>query len=103
MIIFVFFIIKKMVAKARKSFSNGTTKPYEFRLKQLEAMVTLLEENVDELVSALHTDLRKSKQEAVVTEVNIVMADVRNTILNLKEWMTPVKVRLKNQPRYTRV
>lgn len=80
-----------MVADARNAFNNGITKSYDFRIKQMKALLRLLEENEDKLCAALTEDLRKPKFEAIVFEIEFVKNAIRNTLHNLKEWMEPVK------------
>lgn len=74
---------------ARAAFDNGKTKSYNFRLKQLQGLLNLYTENETAIINALHRDLRKSKQECIVLEIEYLINDVRNTIVKLKEWMEP--------------
>ena len=80
----------KLVKEARESFNYGLTKPYEFRLAQLKGLLHLYNENMQDIMEALHKDLRKGKQETVVTEVGFVVNEVKNLISNLQTWMAPV-------------
>lgn len=82
---------KEVVTKARNAFNSGLTKPYEFRLKQIKALILLLDENEDELCRAIIGDTRKPKFEAVLYEVHFVKNSLKNIVYNLKEWMDPVK------------
>ena len=78
-----------MVQTLRNSFNSGKTKPVEYRLKQLKALLRLYEENTNEMLQALATDLHKSKQEAVTMETQYLINDLKNTISNLKNWVKP--------------
>lgn len=79
----------EIVQIARNAFDNGKTKSYEFRIKQLEALLKMYTENLNAILTALHSDLRKSKQECIVLEVEYLKNDLRNCIAKLKEWMKP--------------
>lgn len=79
----------EIVQTARAAFDNGKTKSYDFRLKQLQALLKLYTENENAIMNALHSDLRKSRQESIVMEIEYLRNDVKNTIANLKEWMRP--------------
>nr|CAD7598290.1 unnamed protein product [Timema genevievae] len=51
--------VVQVVQLARESFMSGKTKPLSFREKQLKQFLKMYEENEDEMVLALATDLRK--------------------------------------------
>lgn len=48
-----------MIAGLRKAFNSGVTKTYEWRKKQLEGVLTLLDENRDRIAQCLKDDLNK--------------------------------------------
>lgn len=81
----------EVVRTAREAFNSGRTKSLEFRETQLRNFLRLYEENTPELLKALDDDLRKSKQEAILTEVAIGIQDCKNLIENFKEWSQPAK------------
>nr|CAD7404576.1 unnamed protein product [Timema cristinae] len=80
-----------IVQRARNAFHSGRTKSVEFREKQLNQLLRLYEENVPEMLTALSSDLRKSKQESLMTEIEYMKNDLINTIHNLREWVKPEK------------
>nr|CAD7425179.1 unnamed protein product [Timema monikensis] len=51
--------VVQVVQLARESFLSGKTKPLSFREKQLKQLLKMYEDNEDEMVLALATDLRK--------------------------------------------
>lgn len=77
----------------RTAFRTGITKTYEWRVKQLEGLLKLLDENREEIAQALNKDLHKPKLEAHVFEIDYCRNDLIETINNLKEWMKPEKVK----------
>lgn len=56
----------------------------------------LFEENETEMANALALDLRKHKQEAVLTEIAFLQNEISSYIHNLKDWTKPETVRLSN-------
>lgn len=52
----------------------------------------LYDENEAEMCNALAADLRKSKQESMVNEVDFLKNDLRNVIMHLRQWAAPEKV-----------
>ena len=52
-------VIFQMIAGLRKAFNSGVTKTYEWRKKQLEGVLTLLDENRDRIAQCLKDDLNK--------------------------------------------
>lgn len=83
---------EEVVAKARNAFKSNRTKSLEFRGKQLQAMLRLLEENTQEITEALYEDLRKSKQEAIVSEILFLKGEIQSLLFNLRNWSKPEKI-----------
>ncbi|XP_072561048.1 aldehyde dehydrogenase family 3 member B1 isoform X2 [Paramormyrops kingsleyae] len=79
----------EVVKRLRESFRSGVSLPEHFRRTQLEAMVALLRENEQRVLDAMHQDLAKPKFEVVLSEIDIVMNELRFAISNLKTWMMP--------------
>lgn len=52
----------------------------------------LYEENKDEIVAVLAADLRRPKQEALILEFDVLVNDLKNTLINLKSWTAVEKV-----------
>ncbi|XP_062529802.1 aldehyde dehydrogenase isoform X2 [Bombyx mori] len=77
------------VQKARDTFNRGTTRPIEWRRQQLKNLLRMYEENQNVMVEALHKDLRRSKMEAILLEVDYLINDLRNTLHYLDEWTKP--------------
>eukprot|EP00250_Pteridium_aquilinum_P003665 c13975_g2_i1 orf=197-1630(-) len=79
-------------AQVRQSFKSGLTRPLEWRLKQLDAIATLLREHQDDINQALQEDLGKSPFESFCSEIAMVMNSCEMMRNNLKKWMKPQKV-----------
>lgn len=54
----------------------------------------MYEENKSAMINALAADLRKSKQESVVMEIDLLMNDVKNILMHIREWSKPEYVSL---------
>lgn len=78
--------------RARDAFATGKTRDINFRIRQLEALLRMYEENETEIVSALYKDLRKPKYEARMFEIEVLKNDVRTMIQNCREWAKPQRV-----------
>ena len=90
--------IKEIIEKQRAFFASGCTLPYEFRREQLKNLQLALKKWEKALCDALWSDLHKSAEEAILTELSIVSGEVKNHIKHLKGWMrresrpTPLKM-----------
>ena len=78
------------VVKAQKDFfKTNETKSVEFRKKQLYKLAEVIEEYKPQIYDALKKDLNKSEYEAFLTEVNIVMQEIKTAIKNIGKWSKP--------------
>ncbi|KAK7598208.1 hypothetical protein V9T40_006443 [Parthenolecanium corni] len=82
----------ELVQRCRNAYESGKTKSVAFREKQLKQLLKMYKENELEFIAALASDLRKSKNEAFLSEMNILVSDVVNTLHYLKKWTSPEKV-----------
>jgi aldehyde dehydrogenase (NAD+) len=74
--------------KHRTAIRNTTVSERSALLKKLEK--ELLNRRTD-LQQALFTDFRKPAMEADITELWVVLAEIRHIRKNLRNWMRPVK------------
>ncbi|XP_017782086.1 PREDICTED: aldehyde dehydrogenase, dimeric NADP-preferring-like [Nicrophorus vespilloides] len=82
---------KEIVQRARTAFLKGTTKSLDFRQKQLEALLRFYKENTSKMLTVLDKDLRKSKQESYLTEINYLINDLEGVIAEYRDWAKPSK------------
>lgn len=82
----------KVVQRARDAFNRGITKSIKFREQQLKALMRLYEENTEAILDALAKDLRRHKSETILLELEYVKNDLKNTLMNLHDWVKPEKV-----------
>ena len=81
--------IFQIVESQRSFFKSGATLDLNFRVDMLKKLQTALEKWEKPLTDALWIDLHKSYQEAYLTELSIVKAEVKNHIKHLKSWAKP--------------
>ncbi|XP_045777315.1 aldehyde dehydrogenase, dimeric NADP-preferring isoform X4 [Maniola jurtina] len=81
--------IPEVVQKARDTFNSGITKPLEWRKRQLKNLLRMYEENSGAMIDALVKDLRRSKTEAVLLEVDYLINDLTNLLNKFEEWAKP--------------
>ncbi len=79
----------KLVSSLRDRFASGVTRPVEWRVRQLEALVRLYDENAETLVDALRRDLRKPRLEAFGTEIDFLRNDCLTCLRELRGWVRP--------------
>src|SRR5215831_7471032 len=75
----------------RDFFDSGVTKSHSFRKEQLQKLKQSILTHEQELYDALYSDLRKNKEEAWVTEIGFLIAEINNSLKNLHHWMKPQK------------
>ena len=79
-------------------FRSEATLDVRFRRKMLERFAEALDKWEERLCDALWTDLHKSYEEAYLTEISIVKAEVRTHLRKVKQWSrkrrvtTPLKL-----------
>ena len=60
----------KLVAGQRAYFKAGNTRPVEWRIEQLKAIRTMIDENRDAMYEALWHDLRRNETDADLMDVD---------------------------------
>lgn len=73
-------------------YASGATRPYSFRIQQLQALKNALLKNEQAIYEALHQDLGKSAEESWVTEIGFTIGEINFSLKHLKKWMQPQKV-----------
>ncbi|HOU18847.1 MAG TPA: aldehyde dehydrogenase [Flexilinea sp.] len=85
--------IKTIVDTQRRFFLSGKTLPVSQRKKALQSLLTMVDENQQMIFDALFTDLHKSEFESYMTEVGLVLTEIRQAMKNLDAWTSVKKVR----------
>src|SRR5690554_7163423 len=73
-------------------FKAQQTKPIAFRLQQLRKLEGAIQKYEKKIEEALWKDLHKSAEEAYLTEISIVLNEIKYHRRNLKQWMKFKKV-----------
>lgn len=81
--------ILNIVEAQRSFFRSGATLDISFRIGMLKRLQSAITKWEKPLADALWNDLHKSYEEAYLTELSIVKAEVKKHIKNLKSWAKP--------------
>jgi aldehyde dehydrogenase (NAD+) len=81
-----------LVARHRKYFLSGKTRPIEWREAQLDALHALMTERAEDFRAALWKDLRRNRVDADAVDVKYVANDAANARRHLRRWMRPQHV-----------
>ncbi len=87
------------VAAIRHAFQDGRTRPIEWRQRQLDGLLRVLEESGDDLVDAMQRDFGKPTMEAYATDIAFTITEVKHIRKHLADWMKPRKAKLRLQDR----
>lgn len=95
----------EQVEKMRAYYNSGATRSYNFRKEQLQKLKKAVIKYEEDLYQALYADLKKSKEEAWVTENGIVLSEVKHALKYLAAWMEDeiVSTNLLNLPSSSRI
>lgn len=83
---------KERFDKLAEFYRSGATKDIGFRIDALKRFDRVIRKYEGEIADALWKDLRKSPEEAYVTETAIVLEEIRAQIKNIRKWARPKKV-----------
>lgn len=83
--------IQDIVAQQRQFFRSHKTLAIDYRLAMLGKLRDAVVKYEKELTEALYRDLHKSYEEAYLTEISIIIAEIDNFLKHLKGWAAPSK------------
>lgn len=63
-----------------------------YRKESLKKLLHIILENEEAIIKALHDDFKKPPFEAILTETNYVVSDLKKTIKSINHWAKPKKV-----------
>lgn len=84
---------RDLIDKQREFFLQGKTKKLSIRIETLKKLQSLIRSNEQELMNALKADLNKSEFDAYLTEIGIVLEEIKFTLKHLKAWANPRRVK----------
>ncbi|MFA7144040.1 MAG: aldehyde dehydrogenase family protein, partial [Candidatus Izemoplasmatales bacterium] len=84
--------INNLVQKQREFFNTGTTRGLKYRLIALKTLQKAVIKYETEIETALNADLGKSPCESYMSEIGIVLTEIRIFIKKLRHWAHPKRV-----------
>nr|WP_297788851.1 aldehyde dehydrogenase [uncultured Allomuricauda sp.] len=85
-------MIKQLVAAQNDFFATQNTKDVAFRKKYLKKLQQEILDQEDAICDALYADFKKPKFESLATETQLVLAELKHAIKNVKNWSEPNSV-----------
>ena len=76
----------------RSSFESGITRDMAMRRTALKRLRAALLRHEEALIAAMHTDMRKPRFEAYLSDIGLVLQTIDEALGHLSEWMTPTQV-----------
>lgn len=97
--------IREIRERQGRFFRSGETLDVKWRLERLKAFEAAVRKWEKPLCEALWTDLHKSYEEAYLTEVSLLLGEIRSHIHNLRKWSRQKRVStpLKMFPSRSRI
>lgn len=84
--------IPPLVARLRKTFDEGRTKPLEWRREQLQALLRYHHENAEALAEAMQADFGKPTLEAYAADISQAPNEAKLALKNLARWTRPESI-----------
>ena len=84
--------IQLSIQQQRNYFASDKTRDIDSRIQTLKLLASSIKKHEEEILQALQKDLNKSPQEGYMTEVSMILAEIRYHIRHLKKWAKPHKV-----------
>lgn len=83
---------RQAVQKVRETYNSGVTRCLKWRRKQLRNLYRMYEENANLMLDVLYQDLRRSKTESLLLEIDYMKNDLKHVLYNLDSWTKPERV-----------
>lgn len=84
--------IQQILVAQRTFFATHQTKNIDFRLQQLKKLLTVIQKNEKAIADALWNDLHKSYEEAYLTEISLVLGEIKLHLRKLRKWSKPQRI-----------
>jgi len=79
-------MVKQLVAAQNEFFATQKTKEVAYRKKYLKKLQQEILDQEDAVCDALYADFKKPKFESLATETQLVLAELKHAIKNVKSW-----------------
>lgn len=84
--------IKAVNEKQHTYFLSGETLSYDFRIRNLKKLKSVIQNYETEIFKALNKDLGKHNFEAYTTEVSVIYTEINHAVKHLKKWMKTKRI-----------
>jgi aldehyde dehydrogenase (NAD+) len=84
---------QNILASQRQFFNSARTKDLDFRLENIRRLKKAIIQNEAAILAALRNDLYKPAYEGYLTEIGLVLTEIRFVSRRLRSWVKPRKVR----------
>jgi len=84
--------ISQLISKQSNFFKSQATKDINFRKQSLKRLRDEVIKREKDIVNTLYDDLKKPEFESVLTETEVVIAELNLTIKNLSSWAKPKRI-----------
>lgn len=84
--------LENLLHTQRDFFRTGKTRPLAFRTHYLEKLREVLIARETSIMGALKEDLGKSNFDAYLTEIGVILSEIRFILKNIHRWAKPKKV-----------
>ena len=83
----------EILENQKKFFESGKSRDIIFIKRKLKQLKNSILKNEEVIYSALYKDLKKSKFEAYISEIGILISEIDLVIKNIHKWSKPKKIR----------
>lgn len=84
--------IQTIVENQKKFFKTHATKSLDFRIANLKKFKVAILKYEEKISDALWLDLHKSREEAYLTEISIVLGEIDNHLKHIRKWASAKRV-----------
>lgn len=85
--------IQELLQRQREFFASGATRSAKYRMQALERLRQTILGQEKRILAALKEDLNKSEFEGYMSEVGIVLDEIRYQLRHIKKWVKPKRVK----------
>ncbi|CAI8018448.1 Aldehyde dehydrogenase family 3 member A2, partial [Geodia barretti] len=81
--------VAEVVTSVRSAWQDLRSIPIGYRASQLRSLRKMIKDNITRFEEAVWKDLRKSRQEFTMGEINLILTDISYALTNLQKWSSP--------------
>ncbi|QHL88607.1 aldehyde dehydrogenase family protein [Nibribacter ruber] len=85
--------LAQQLHQQKSFFATGQTRSLDFRKEMLRRLARAVEQEQEDIITALADDFGKPAFETYATEIAILLAEIKFTLKHLHKWMKPQKVK----------